>query len=69
MSTQDVTGADLFAPLRGSGNPELEPGVERTSDAVRSGVGGDSKPKRLRLSGKMIVIDITPEEPEEDEQP
>ena len=51
------------------GEPGKEPTAERTSDAVRSGVGGDSKPKRLRLSGRMIVIDIAPEEPEEDEQP
>jgi hypothetical protein len=40
VSTQDVTGADLFAPLRGSGNPELEPRSRSTKDPVRSGVGG-----------------------------
>lgn len=61
MSTQDVTGADLFAPLRGSGNPEQEPRVGRTSDAVRSGVGGDSKPKpKAKLSCADDVRDNMP---------
>ena len=40
MSTQDVTGADLFAPLRGSGNPEQEPRSCSTKDPVRSRSGG-----------------------------
>lgn len=42
MSTQDVTGADLFAPLRGSGNPELEP-RSCPDEAGSGGVGGVRK--------------------------
>jgi hypothetical protein len=42
MSTPDVTGADLFAPLRGSGNPELVPrSCPREAGSGRS--GGTSK--------------------------
>ena len=40
MSTQDVNGADLFAPLRGSGNPGQEPRSCSTKDPVRSRSGG-----------------------------
>jgi len=39
VSTQDVTGAVLFAPLRGSGNPCKEPRSRSTKDPVRSGAG------------------------------
>jgi hypothetical protein len=40
MIQSTLPSPDLFAAARGSGNFEQEPPVARTTDAVRSGVGG-----------------------------
>lgn len=46
MKTPSTTSADLFAAMPGSLNPEQEPRVGRTSDEVRSGVGGVRLPRQ-----------------------
>ena len=60
MSTQDVTGADLFAPLRGSGNPGKEPRVECKESRGLVGVGGllDT----VQLGDNVTVLSTLPAE-------